>query len=253
MTKVILHGCCGRMGKMITELATPDEGVQIVAGVDSHPMGEHEYPVYRNLSEVREKADAIIDFTNASAIDALLDYCEKEKMPVVLCSTGLSEEQIERVKALSGKVAVLRSANMSLGINIVSDLIAKAAKVLAPAGFDVEIVEKHHNKKLDAPLGTALALADSINDAMGGKYEYVYGRADRRAERDKKELGISAVRGGNIVGEHEVIFAGADEVVEIKHTAYSRAIFAKGAITASIFIAKKNAGLYTMADVIAGV
>jgi 4-hydroxy-tetrahydrodipicolinate reductase len=193
----------------------------------------------------------VVDFSNAAAVDGLLDWCVEKQIPVVLCSTGLSEEQLEKVSQASQKVAVLKSANMSLGINTLMDLLQRAVKVFAPAGFDVEIVEKHHNQKLDAPSGTALALADSINEAMGGCYEYVYDRSDRRAKRDAKELGISAVRGGTIVGEHEVIFAGTDEVIELKHTAYSRAVFGKGAIAAAKFLKGRGAGFYDMQDVIA--
>ena len=172
-------------------------------------------------------------------------------MPVVVCTTGLSKEQLERVEQLSKSVAVLKSANMSLGINTLFKLVQDAAKVLANAGFDIEIVEKHHNQKLDAPSGTALALADSINEAMDNQYEYIYDRSQKREKRDKKELGLSAVRGGTIVGEHEIIFAGIDEVIEFKHTAYSKAVFAKGSVSAAKFLAGKTAGMYDMRDVIA--
>ena len=192
----------------------------------------------------------VIDFSNAAAVDALLGYCAKQKLPVVLCTTGLSEEQLERVEKASEKTAVLRSANMSLGINLLLKLVKDAARVLAGAGFDVELVERHHNQKVDAPSGTAIALADSINEAMDDAYTYVYDRSQVREKRDKKELGISAVRGGTIVGEHEIIFAGADEVVEFKHTAYSKAIFGKGAVEAAKYLAGKPAGRYDMSDVI---
>ena len=184
------------------------------------------------------------------AVDALLEYSIEKKIPVVLCTTGLSEEQLEKVCVASKEVAVLKSANMSLGVNMLLKLLKDAAKTLAPAGFDIEIVEKHHNLKVDAPSGTALALADSINDAMDNEYEYVFDRSKERKAREKKEMGISAVRGGSIVGEHEVIFAGMDEVVEFKHTAYSKAIFAKGAVSAAKFLAGKTAGMYDMSDVI---
>ena len=251
MTRVIMHGCNGRMGQMISGLCTADPEIEIVAGVDAYTEQKNEYPVFASIDQCDVAADAIIDFSNASAVDGLLDYCEAKQIPVVLCSTGLSEEQLEKVDEASKKVAVLKSANMSLGINTLMSLLKQAVKVLAPAGFDVEIVEKHHNQKLDAPSGTALALADSINEAMDNRYEYVYDRSDRRAKRDAKELGISAVRGGTIVGEHEVIFAGTDEVIEFKHTAYSRAVFGKGAIQAAKFLHGKAAGYYDMSDVIA--
>lgn len=251
MTRVIMHGCNGRMGQMISGLCTADPEIEIVAGVDTYTEQKNEYPVFASIDQCDVAADAIIDFSNASAVDGLLDYCVAKQIPVVLCSTGLSEEQLAKVDEASKKVAVLKSANMSLGINTLMSLLKQAVKVLAPAGFDVEIVEKHHNQKLDAPSGTALALADSINEAMDNRYEYVYDRSDRRAKRDAKELGISAVRGGTIVGEHEVIFAGTDEVIEFKHTAYSRAVFGKGAIQAAKFLHGKAAGYYDMSDVIA--
>lgn len=251
MTRVIMHGCNGRMGQMISGLCTADPEIEIVAGVDTYTEQKNDYPVFASIDQCDVAADAIIDFSNASAVDGLLDYCEAKQIPVVLCSTGLSEEQLAKVDEASKKVAVLKSANMSLGINTLMSLLKQAVKVLAPAGFDVEIVEKHHNQKLDAPSGTALALADSINEAVDNRYEYVYDRSDRRAKRDAKELGISAVRGGTIVGEHEVIFAGTDEVIEFKHTAYSRAVFGKGAIQAAKFLHGKAAGYYDMSDVIA--
>ena len=251
MTNVIMHGCNGRKGQMIAGLCADDPDITIVAGVDTYTEKKNDFPVYGTIGQCEVQADAVIDFSNAAAVDGLLDWCVEKQVPVVLCSTGLSEEQLEKVKQVSEQVAVLKSANMSLGINTLMDLLQKAVKIFAPAGFDVEIVEKHHNQKLDAPSGTAIALADAMNEAMDGQYEYVYDRSDRRQKRDAKELGISAVRGGTIVGEHEVIFAGTDEVIEFKHTAYSRAVFGKGAIEAAKFLDGKSAGLYNMQDVIA--
>ena len=251
MTNVIMHGCNGRMGQMIAGLCEKDPEITIVAGVDTYTEKKNDFPVFATIAECDVQADAVIDFSNAGAVDGLLDWCVQKGVPVVLCSTGLSEEQLKKVTEASEKVAVLKSANMSLGINTLMDLLQKAVKVFAPAGFDVEIVEKHHNQKLDAPSGTAIALADSINEAMDGQYEYVYDRSGRRQKRDAKELGISAVRGGTIVGEHEVIFAGEDEVIEFRHTAYSRAVFGKGAVEAAKFLKGKSAGYYTMQDVIA--
>ena len=180
----------------------------------------------------------------------VLDYCVSKQVPVVLCTTGLSEEQLNKVKDTSEKVAVLKSANMSLGINMLLKLLQDATKILAPAGYDIEIVEKHHNQKVDAPSGTALALADSINEVLDNEYNYTYDRSQERKKRDKKEIGISAVRGGTIVGEHEVIYAGEDEVIEFKHTAYSKAVFAKGAVEAAKFLKGKGPGMYGMQDVI---
>lgn len=251
MTKVIMHGCNGAMGQTISRIVSEDENVEIVAGIDIVDNRDNGYPFFTNIKDCNVKADVIIDFCSAKAIDGLLDFCEQKKMPVVICTTGLSDEQLTRIKKLSETVAVLKSANMSLGINTLFKLLQDAAKVLATAGYDVEIVEKHHNQKLDAPSGTALALADSINEAMDNQYEYIYDRSQRREKRGKKELGLSAVRGGTIVGEHEVIFAGIDEVVEFKHTAYSKAVFAKGSVSAAKFLAGKPAGYYDMRDVIA--
>ena len=250
MVRIIMHGCCGHMGQVISGLAAQDESAQIVAGVDRYNNGKMEYPVYGTLEECREEADVIIDFSNAAAVDGLLDYCAEKQIPVVLCTTGLSEAQLEKVEETGRRVAVLRSANMSLGINMLLKLLQDAAKVLAPAGYDMEIVERHHKLKLDAPSGTAIALADSLNEAMDGQYHYVYDRSQVRQRREEKEIGISAVRGGTIVGEHEVIFAGPDEVIEFKHTAHSKAVFGKGALEAAKFLAGKPAGKYGMADVI---
>ena len=207
--------------------------------------------MFSNIGECDVEADVIINFSNAAAVDELLDFCEEKEMPVVLCTTGLSEEQLKRVSQVSQSTAVLKSANMSLGVNTLMELLRKAALVFAPAGFDMEIVEKHHNLKVDAPSGTALALADAMNDALDSAYTYKYDRSTERVKRDKYEIGISAVRGGTIVGEHEVIFAGQDEVIEFKHTAYSKAVFAKGAVEAAKFLHGKPAGFYDMADVIA--
>lgn len=251
MTRVIMHGCNGHMGQVITDICKEDEKIEIVAGIDLYDGIKNDYPVFPDLESCDVQADVIIDFCNAKAVDGLLDYCEKTKMPVVLCTTGLDEVQIERVNQVSKKVAILRSANMSLGINTLMDLLQKATAVFADAGFDIEIVEKHHNQKLDAPSGTALALADSINQVLDNTYTYKYDRSQERKKREKKEIGISAVRGGSIVGEHDVIFAGTDEVITFQHTAYSKNVFAKGAVEAAKFMKGKGAGLYDMKDVIA--
>ena len=250
MTKVIMHGCNGKMGQTITAMCKDDPEIEIVAGVDLYDGIKNDYPVFPNISLCDVEADVVIDFSNAGAVDELLDYCVKKSLPVVLCTTGLSDEQLKKVDECSEKIAVLKSANMSMGINLLLKLLKDAAKVLAPAGYDIELVEKHHNQKLDAPSGTALALADSINEALGNEYEYVYDRSQVRKKRDAKEIGISAVRAGTIVGEHEVIFAGTDEVIEFKHTAYSRSVFAKGAVEAGKFLAGQPAGMYDMGDVI---
>ncbi len=251
MTRIIMHGCNGKMGQVITGLCREDENIAIVAGIDISDHVKNEYPVFQHIGDCDVEADVIIDFASAKAVDALLCYSVERKIPVVLCTTGLSEEQNQRVEEAARQVAVLKSANMSLGVNMLLDLLQKAAKVLAPAGFDMEIVEKHHNQKVDAPSGTALALADSLNQALDNAYSYQYDRTQERKKRDKMEIGIQAVRGGNIVGEHEVIFAGTDEVITFTHTAYSKGVFAKGAMEAAKFLKGKPAGFYDMRDVIA--
>lgn len=250
MTKVIMHGCNGKMGQMITGLIAADDEIEIVAGVDAFETGNNTYPVFKSIGLCDIGADVVIDFSNAQAIDGLLDYCMEKKLPCVLCTTGLSEAQLQKVEEAGEKTAVLKSANMSLGINLLLKLLKDAAGILAPAGFDIEIVEKHHNKKVDAPSGTALALADSINEELDNAYEYIYDRSGRREKRPVKEIGLSAVRGGTIVGKHDVIFAGADEVITFSHTAYSKAVFGKGAIQAAKFLAGKPAGKYDMSDVV---
>ena len=250
MTRAIMNGCNGKMGQCITGICAQDEDIEIVAGIDTYDGIKNDYPVFASLKECTVDADVIIDFSNAKAVDALLAYGVEKQIPIVLCTTGLSEQQLADVEKAYEKVAILKSANMSLGINTLMELLKKAAQVFAPAGFDMEIVEKHHNQKLDAPSGTALALADSMNDALGHVYEYKYDRSSERKKRDPHEIGISAVRGGSIVGEHEVIFAGLDEVIEFKHTAYSRSVFGKGAVEAAKFLAGKEAGFYDMQDVI---
>lgn len=250
MIRFIMHGCNGKMGRVITKLVKEDPQVEIVAGIDKYMGINNDYPVFDSLKKCDVTADVVIDFSNASAVDELLEYCEENHMPVVLCTTGLSEDQLARVNAASEKVAILRSANMSLGVNMLLKLLKDVTKILAPAGFDIEIIEQHHNQKVDAPSGTALALADSINEVLNQEYSYKYDRSQERCKRDKKEIGISAVRGGTIVGVHDVIFAGEDEVIEFKHTAYSKGVFATGAIEAGKFLAGKSNGLYNMKDVI---
>ncbi len=250
MTRVIMHGCNGRMGQVITGIIAQDPNMEIVAGVDKFDDGHNAYPVFATIREVTVEADVVIDFSNVSALEDLLKVCVERELPLVLCTTGLSEEQLAEVRRTSEEIAILKSANMSLGVNVLLKLLKDATRVLAGAGFDIEIVEKHHNQKLDAPSGTALAMADSINEELDPKYEYVYDRSTRREKRPVGEIGISAVRGGSIVGDHDVIFAGQDEVVTFSHRAYSRAVFAKGAVSAAAFLADKGPGMYDMADVI---
>ncbi len=250
MIRIIMHGCNGRMGQMISDICKEEEEVKIVAGIDVAEVQNLSYPVFTDITKCDVKADVMIDFSTAKAADAVLDYCVEKQLPLVFCTTGLSDEQLKKMDLASEKIPILKSANMSLGINILFELLQRAAKVLAAAGFDIEIVEKHHNQKLDAPSGTALALADAVNDALNGAYEYTFDRSTERKKRESSEIGISSVRGGTIVGEHEVIFAGKDEVIELKHTAYSRAVFGKGAVEAAKFISGKAAGYYDMQKVV---
>lgn len=250
MIKVLMHGCNGKMGQVVSRMVDETEGMELAAGVDRFLGRENPYPVFESVEACDVPVDVVIDFSNAAAVDGLLDYCVNRQLPVVLCTTGLSEAQLEKVEKAAEQTAVLKSANMSMGINLLMKLLKDAAKVLAPAGYDIELVERHHNQKVDAPSGTALALADSVNEALDHEYTYVYDRSQYRKKREEKEIGISAVRGGTIVGEHEVIFAGMDEVIEFKHTAYSRNVFGKGAVEAAKFLAGKTAGMYDMSDVI---
>ena len=252
MVRIIMNGCNGHMGQVISGLVSEDGGAEIVAGVDVADKGLYTYPVFTNITKCDVQADVMIDFSSAKAVDGVLDFCREKKLPLVLCTTGLSSGQLEKAEKTAQETAVLRSANMSLGINTLLKLLQDAAKVLAAAGFDMEIVERHHNLKVDAPSGTALALADSLNEAMDNQYHYVYDRSQTREKRDTKEIGISAVRGGTIVGDHEVIFAGPDEVIEFRHTAYSKTVFAKGAVEAAKFLSGKPAGMYDMSHVING-
>ena len=245
-----MHGCNGKMGQMITSIIAEDPEVEIVAGIDVSNHIVNTYPVFADIAECDVEADVVIDFCIASAIDGLLDYCTARQIPCVLCTTGLSEAQLVKVEETSKTVAVLKSANMSLGVNMLLKIVKEAAATLAPAGFDIEIVEKHHNLKVDAPSGTALALADSINEEFDNAYDYIYDRSQVRQKRSKQEIGISAVRGGTIVGDHDIILAGNDEVVTLSHRAYSKAVFAKGAVQAAKFLKGKPAGRYDMKDVI---
>lgn len=245
-----MHGCNGKMGQVITGIVAADKDAEIVAGIDIVDNRQNTYPVFTNINDCNVEADVIIDFASAKAIDKLLDYVETRKIPVVLCTTGLSEEQLARVEEVSKKVAVLKSANMSLGINTLFKVLKSVSPLLAEAGFDIEIVEKHHHFKVDAPSGTALALGDAINESLPEKYEYKFDRSQDRIPRPKNEIGFSSVRGGTIVGEHDVIFAGEDEVITFSHTAYSKSVFAKGAVEAAKFLKGQPAGHYTMKEVI---
>ncbi len=250
MTRIIMNGCNGKMGQVITRLAAEDSDAEIVAGFDIRDDKENTYPVFTNPEEFEGEADVVIDFSHPSSLTGILSFCKKRKLPVIICTTGLSSEQKEEFKEASKEIPVFFSANMSIGINLLIDLAKKAAKLLE-GSFDIEIVERHHNQKIDAPSGTALAIADGIDEALSFPAEYVYDRHSVRRKRKNTEIGISAVRGGTIVGDHEVIFAGNDEVIELSHHAHSKEVFAVGAIKAAKFIKGKTAGMYDMNDLIA--
>lgn len=250
MTRIIMNGCNGKMGQVITRLAAEDSDAEIVAGFDIKDDKENTYPVFTNPEEFEGEADVVIDFSHPSSLTGILSFCKKRKLPVIICTTGLSSEQKEEFKEASKEIPVFFSANMSIGINLLIDLAKKAAKLLE-GSFDIEIVERHHNQKIDAPSGTALAIADGIDEALSFPAEYVYDRHSVRRKRKNTEIGISAVRGGTIVGDHEVIFAGNDEVIELSHHAHSKEVFAVGAIKAAKFIKGKAVGMYDMNDLIA--
>lgn len=250
MIRIIMNGCNGKMGQVITRLAAEDKDCEIVAGVDVNTSIQNTYPVYTSLNEFDGDADVVIDFSHPSCLTGILEYCKKKRLPVILSTTGFTPEQKEEFKAASSEIPVFFSANMSLGINLLIALAKKATKLLE-GNFDIEIIEKHHNQKIDAPSGTALAIADAIDETLSYPAEYIYDRHNVRRKRGPHEIGIHAVRGGTIVGEHEVLFAGTDEVIELKHSAHSKEVFAVGAIKAAKFITSKPAGMYDMNDLIA--
>lgn len=252
MTNIILTGALGRMGRFITAKVSELDNFNITAAVDMVKDDKYEYPLYSSLAEIENPNGVIVDFSNHALISELLDYAIKNNIPCVICATGHTEDEKKLIYAASEKIPVFYSYNMSLGINLLTELAKKAAEILG-ADFDIEIVEKHHNKKLDAPSGTALMLADSISEVLDEKPEYVYDRASVRRERSKNEIGISSIRGGTIVGEHDVIFAGYNEVITLSHQANSREVFAMGAIRAAEFLADKPAGMYNMKNLIGNI
>ena len=249
MINILLNGCNGKMGRVISNLVNNDENANVICGVDLDTTSNFGFPVYSSPSEIEEKADVIIDFSHPSAFNNIVDYAISSKTPIVIATTGLSGEQISRIKEISKIIPVFYSANMSIGVNLLIDLAKKATKLLSEK-FDIEIIEKHHNQKIDAPSGTALAIADAINEELDNSYNYVYDRHNVRKKRDKKEIGIHAIRGGTIVGEHDVIFAGNNEVVTLSHLATSREIFAEGAVKAAKYMYKKSVGFYNMNSMI---
>lgn len=249
MTRIILIGCNGKMGFYISNAVACRDDCKIVAGVDINTACSAGYPVYTRIDLVNEEADVIIDFSNPVLLPSILSYSQDKKIPAVLSTTGYSEQQVESIKSASTVVPIFYSGNMSLGINLLLSLVKKASSILG-AEFDIEILEKHHNQKIDAPSGTALMIANAICESSDLNYELEYDRHSKVGKRSRNEIGIHSVRGGTIVGEHEVIFAGNDEVISIKHEAHSKGVFATGAINASLFLAKQKPGLYDMSDLV---
>ena len=242
MLKIIINGYSGSMGKVLTKCANEDYEIEIICGASKDDL-DVPFKTYHKMSDVEESADVIIDFSHHSTIDDTLSYAIKTKTPIVIATTGFNDEELEKIKESSDIIPIFHSSNMSLGVNVLVKLVKEAAKSLN--GFDIEIIEKHHNKKLDAPSGTAVMIANSVKEVLPDS-EYIYGRHGRSDKRSSNEIGIHAIRGGTIVGEHTTIFAGHDEVVEIKHSAQSKDIFAKGAIAAAKFLVKQEAGYYNM-------
>lgn len=249
MTKILLCGANGKMGHAVRRVVKASENAEIIAGYDIIPDSPRDFPVFTDLAKVPERPDVIVDFSHPSLTDGILDFAKVNNIPAVICTTGLSTDQLSRIEYEARFIPIFFSANMSLGVNLIMNLAVKAAKILE-SNFDIEIIEKHHNQKLDAPSGTALALADAISEAVSYAPEYVYDRHSVRKKRDKREIGIHALRGGTIVGEHSIIFAGNDEVIEIKHSAASKEVFAVGAVRAAEFLKDKESGLYSMADLL---
>lgn len=244
MLKIILSGCSGKMGRVITDIVANDPECEIVAGVDPYTASNTDYPVYTSFENL-PTADVIIDFSNPAALDGMLEFANKFNMPIVICTTGYNDTQIEKINAAAKNIPIFFSFNMSLGINLLVSLAKKATAILGD-DYDIEIIEKHHNQKIDAPSGTAIMLANAINETMNGKMIYEYDRHSKREKRSKNEIGIHSVRGGTIVGEHEVIFAGDNEVVSLTHQAFSKNVFAFGAVKAAKFLKGKTAGIYDM-------
>ena len=250
MVNIFLNGCCGRMGKAIACLCKNNLDYKIVAGGDIIENPGFDFPVYTSLNECTEDFDVIIDFSNAKAVPGVLEFALNRNKPFICCTTALSDETVSSILAASEKIAVFKSANMSLGINMMVELAKQATRILYPE-FDIEIVEAHHNRKLDAPSGTAMMIADAINQEIPDSVDYVYDRHSVNKARSKNEIGISSIRGGNIVGEHSAMFISDEEILTISHSAQTRDVFAKGALTAAKFMAGKDKGYFTMSDVIA--
>jgi 4-hydroxy-tetrahydrodipicolinate reductase len=248
MIKVLLVGCSGKMGKVILACSEKLDTLEITAGVDRKEDTSLKFPIFKSIDDCNLPVDVILDFSRPDSLDGILEFASSKKVPVVLCTTGYSEEQIEKIRLFSEQNAIFRSANMSIGINVINNLLKNISSLLYE-DFDIEIIERHHNQKVDAPSGTALLLGDTIKEAIKENTNYVHGRNGNH-KREHSEIGVHAIRGGSIVGEHEIIFAGEGEVIELKHTALSREVFAVGALKACLFMAKQKAGLYNMDDVL---
>lgn len=249
MTGIAICGANGKMGKTVYNCISAREDCKVIAGIDINTEQYADFPIIDSPSKLPEKPDVIIDYSNPASLDGLLEYCLSTGTPIVLATTGYSDEQINKIKSAAEQIPVFFTFNMSLGINLLVQLAKKAASVLGDQ-FDIEIVEKHHNQKIDAPSGTAIMLANAINETLDNKYHYVYDRHSQRKKRDKNEIGMHAIRGGTIVGEHDVIFAGHDEVITLSHSAASKSVFAEGSINAAIYLSDKSAGLYDMSSLV---
>lgn len=249
MTKVIIHGISGAMGQTVLKLCLENKNIQVVCGIDKNSI-ELDIPIFSSLKEMTMEGDVIIDFSNRDAVNNLLLDAKELKIPLVLCTTGLKDSDIKLIDDISNHIPIFKSANMSLGINLIINLLKKSSQLLYDSGFDVEIIEKHHNRKVDSPSGTALMLADSINSSITDELDYTYDRSSSYCPRRKNEIGIHGVRGGSIVGEHDVLFAGTDEFITFSHSATSKNVFAVGAIKAALFLSEQESGLYNMEDLI---
>lgn len=249
MTEIAITGACGKMGRVIAQLIEKRNDCRVCGGIDIQPVRYGDFPVVEKVFGLPQKPDVLIDFSHPSALEDVLSYCKMKNVPAVIATTGYTDEQIKEIKAAATNIPLFFTFNMSLGINLLADLAKRAAAVLGDQ-FDVEILEKHHNLKKDAPSGTAIMLAEAINSVFNDKKKYIYDRHNLRKARDNEEIGISSIRGGTIVGEHDIIFAGHDEVITLSHSAQSREVFAVGAVNAAIFLKDKSAGLYDMGDLI---
>ncbi len=246
MINILMHGCNGKLGQVISKIVKEHSELSIVAGIDPNLSVPNDFPVFSNIFDCDMEVDVIIDFSIAHAVPRLLDYATQKNIPVVVCTTGLNDEQIEHINEASNSIPVFFSANMSLGVNLLINLAKRATEILSDSGFDIEIIEKHHNQKIDAPSGTALAIAGAIQETLNNEYALCFDRSIVREPREKKEIGVHAVRGGTIVGDHDIIFAGTDEVITLSHSAASKDVFAVGALKAARFLAYKFPGLYNM-------